>query len=96
MASYRLTQRAEGDLLEIYVFGIERFGLAQAERYHQDMELCFGLLAENPRMGREAPQIALGVRRHEHGSHVILYEETDSAVLILAIVHSRSMRRLNV
>lgn len=96
MSSYALSKRAEADLLEIYIYGIETFGEAQAERYHQDMTACFELLATQPKMGREAKSIALGVRRHEHASHVILYEESGDGVLILALVHGRSVKRLKL
>ncbi len=58
------------------------------------MEACFQLLADNPRLGREAKAIAPGVRRHEHGSHVILYEESGTGVLILAVLHQKSVIRL--
>ena len=37
-----------------------------------------------------------GVRRHEHASHVILYESVGTGVLILALVHRRSVRRLTL
>jgi len=47
-------------------------------------------------MGRSAAGIAPGVRRHEHGSHVILYREVDGGVLILALVHGRSVRGLEL
>ena len=45
-------------------------------------------------MGRKADAIRPGVHRHEHASHVILYEVVTGGVLILAIIHGRSMRRL--
>lgn len=96
MSSFRLSQRADSDLLDIFVYGIEQFGEAQAERYQIDMTRCFGLLADNPRMGRPADSIAPGVRRHEHASHVILYEEDADGVLILAVVHGRNVRHLKV
>jgi len=92
--SFRLTRRAEQDLYDIFLYGYERFGIAQADRYASDMEACFQLLANNPRLGREAKAIAPGVRRHEHGSHVILYEESDAGVLILAVLHKKSVIRL--
>ncbi|MCE7030379.1 type II toxin-antitoxin system RelE/ParE family toxin [Jiella avicenniae] len=56
----------------------------------------FALLARNPRLGRPAEAIAPGVRRHEYRSHVILYEEMPDGVLILAVVHGRSVRRLSL
>lgn len=96
MSSYRLTERAEADVFDIFLFGFEQFGRMQASRYRDELAACFQLLAENPRMGRPAESIAPGVRRHEHGSHVILYEIADDGVLILAVVHGRSVRRLKL
>lgn len=46
-------------------------------------------------MGRKAEAIAPGVRRHEHGSHVILYEEQSDGIDILAVIHGRSVRGLS-
>jgi len=47
-------------------------------------------------MGRSAGNIAPGVRRHEHGSHVILYRQVDGGILILAVVYGRSVRGLEL
>lgn len=96
MNSYRLTKRAETELLDIFLYGIEQFGLAQARLYSDDMARCFQLLADTPLMGRPALAIADGVRRHEHKSHVILYEIDGSDIVILAVIHGRSVRRLKL
>jgi len=95
-AGFRLSDRAKAEILKIYVDGIGLFGPNQADRYLDSLEDCFSLLADNPRMGRSAAGIAPGVRRHEHGSHVILYREVDGGVLILALVHGRSVRGLEI
>ena len=96
MNSYRLTERAEADVFDIFLYGIEQFGTYQARLYKQDMEHCFQLLADAPYMGRPATNIAEGVRRHEHKSHVILYELAEDGILILAVIHARSLRRLKL
>lgn len=96
MTDYSLTDRAEADLFDIAVYGYQQFGIRQAEAYAAAMEHVFQLLAENPRMGRQADTIRPRVRRHEHGSHVILYEEAPHGVLILAIVHGRSVERFSL
>jgi toxin ParE1/3/4 len=96
MSEYALTKRAEDDLFHIFLFGYEQFGARQAETYATELEHTFQLLADNPRMGREAETIAPGVRRHEHGSHVILYEISSDGVLILALVHASSVKRLTL
>lgn len=94
MNEYRLTRDADTDLLELFLYGFETFGLARAEDYRDSMIRCFGLLADNPKLGRRADEFAPGGRRHEHARHVIFYDEQPYGVLIIAIVHERSMRRL--
>lgn len=96
MADYTLTERAEAELFEIAVYGYRHFGIRQAEAYAGALDNAFQLLAVNPRMGRAADVIGVGVRRHECGSHVILYEPVPDGVLILAVVHSKSVRRLKL
>lgn len=41
MNSYRLSLRAEDDLLHLFLDGIEMFGLAQTRRYKAELEQCF-------------------------------------------------------
>ena len=94
MAEYQLTNDASDDLLKIFLYGFETFGEAQAEDYREDMRRCFQRLADNPRLGRKADEVAPGARRHEHGRHVIFYDEQPYGVLILAIIHERSIRHL--
>ncbi|MEH6691814.1 MULTISPECIES: type II toxin-antitoxin system RelE/ParE family toxin [Pseudorhizobium] len=94
MPEFRLTQQADRDLLDIFIYGLEVFGIRQAEHYGDDLHSCFQLLADNPRMGRLAPALGEQVRRHEHHSHVILYEEASFGILILAIIHSRVVQRM--
>ena len=96
MSSYRTSARADADLLELYLYGVENFGRVRAVEYVEGLHGCFELLGQNPRMGRKADVIAAGVRRIEHRSHVVLYEEDADGVLILAIVHGRSVRRLKL
>jgi toxin ParE1/3/4 len=96
MSRYVLTRRAEADIIDILTYSIESFGQRKALDYQSSLENCFELLAENPLMGRAAPQIDSKVRRHEHGSHIILYEHADVGVIILALVHKRNVRKLRI
>lgn len=82
-------------MLDIYLVGIEMFGARQALRYQEDLDRCFQLLADHPGMGRYAGNTREGVRRHEHASHVIFYEEIDGDVLILAVAHAHQLRGLS-
>lgn len=94
MGSYKLTDDAEADLLDVFLYGFETFGAAAAAAYKANLAHCFQLMADNPGMGRLAADLGPGIRRHEHAQHVIFYEEEPGGVLILGIVHGRSIRKL--
>jgi toxin ParE1/3/4 len=96
MAEFVLARRARAELIEIFEYGLDQFGERQARGYAAELEHVFQLLADTPEMGRPAEIIRPGVRRHEHQSHVILYEIIQSGVRILAVVHNRSVRRLTL
>ena len=49
--AYRLTGRAEQDIIEIYLEGLSRFGEQQADRYHQELTSLFERIALNPQNG---------------------------------------------
>jgi len=96
MASYRVSKRANDHLIDIYVYGSEQFGETRAIAYQESLEACFAMLARHPKAGRTSPTVRPGVRRHEHGSHVILYRENADHVLIIAVLHGRSIRGLKL
>ena len=89
MIEYRLSQRAAADLDGIAEYTIHRFGLKQARRYRDDLENCFLNLAKYPSMGQRVEQLARGLRRFEHGSHLIFYKTLGEGVLIVRVLHYR-------
>ena len=96
MSSYRLTPRAADEIIDIEIYSIAQFGSRQAERYKHGLVACFELLTAQPMLGRIARNIGPDIRRHEHGSHVIFYRIDEEGILILAVVHERSMPDLEV
>jgi toxin ParE1/3/4 len=51
VADFRLSERAEQDLIQIYDYTEETFGPYQADAYHSGLEHTFGLLADFPVLG---------------------------------------------
>ena len=96
MKRYGLSKRATDDLYEIFLYGYEQFGVAQAEAYAERLHHLFELLADSPHMGRAAFMVGAGVHRHEHGAHIVLYRPSRDGVLILRIVHKSSVLRLKL
>ena len=92
----KLAQKAEDDLLAIFLQGIERFGPVQAEAYLRDLDHVFDLLGAHPELGRVRTEITPPVRVHPHRAHIIIYE-TDGVdgVIILRVRHAAEDWRAN-
>ncbi|PIQ97461.1 MAG: hypothetical protein COV67_04065 [Nitrospinae bacterium CG11_big_fil_rev_8_21_14_0_20_56_8] len=65
MADYRLSNKADEDLTEIYTFSYQRFGEAGADAYLLSLEERFLALANQPHLGRKADHIRKGYFRYE-------------------------------
>ncbi|MES2444611.1 MAG: type II toxin-antitoxin system RelE/ParE family toxin [Pseudomonadota bacterium] len=87
--TYRLSRKAEDDIVAIYVTGVREFGFDQAERYHAALAQIFEFLAENPRGARERTELDPPVRAHRYKAHLIIYRLDGSDILILRVRHGR-------
>jgi toxin ParE1/3/4 len=91
MAAYRLSRRAEADLLSIAEYTLRTWDEEQAARYIDELEACCWRLADNPALGRRCDGVRPGLRRLEHGRHVVFYREEDGEVLISRFLHQRML-----
>jgi toxin ParE1/3/4 len=87
--TWRLSRKADLDVLSIYLEGARQFGPAQADRYHNGLEALFDLLAQFPRAAHERDQTEPPVRIHPYRSHVIVYRVLDDDILIIRVRHGR-------
>lgn len=65
--SYRLSRKAEEDILQIYLAGVGEFGVRQAERYHEGLERAFIFLSNFPRAAPERLELNPPSRVHLEG-----------------------------
>jgi toxin ParE1/3/4 len=86
---FRLSRKAEDDIIEVYLAGARDFGVEQAERYHAGLREMFAFLAEHPRAARERTEIVPPVRIHPYKAHVIVYVIEEEDVLFLRVRHGR-------
>jgi len=91
MAEFRLSRRAEADLLSIGEYTIREWGISQAARYLNELETCCQMLASNPTLGRPCDYVRPGLRRHEHGRHVLFYRQEKNGILASRILHQRML-----
>lgn len=91
MSAFRFSRRAEGDLRSIADYSLRTWGKTQAARYLNELELCCHTLARNPALGRLCNEVRPGLRRMEHGKHVVFYRQEPGGILISRILHQRML-----
>ena len=91
MALFRLSQRAEADLLGIGAYTLENWGEDQTVRYLEAIEDCCRTLANNPGLGRNCDDVRRGLRRMESGKHVVFYRADEGGIPVSRILHQRML-----
>lgn len=88
--AYKLSVKAQEDIVLAYREGVRLFGVEQAEKYYAGLERVFQFLSGTPKAARERTEITPPVRVYPYQSHIIVYLIDDkNDVLILRIRHGR-------
>jgi toxin ParE1/3/4 len=82
----RRTAQARVDLIEIWLYLGER-SPAAADRVLDAIERLFRMLALQPLIGRERPELSPGIRSFVVMSWVVFYRAQPGAVEIVRVVH---------
>lgn len=86
MANYQLSNEAKADLIRIHQYGIEKFGLRQADICFDSFFEHFELIAKRPFSFESVDYIKKGYRRCVCGSDSIFFRISNDVVEIMAIV----------
>jgi toxin ParE1/3/4 len=89
VSSFGLSPRARRDLDEIWRETVDRWGVAQAERYVRQIQASIELVAENPSIARTCDEIRAGYRRFPSGSHMLFLRLGPEGIEIVRILHGR-------
>jgi toxin ParE1/3/4 len=89
MAKFELSQAADSDLNEIYIYSYREFGEVTADAYLLSLDQCFQNLAEFPGLGRSIGHIRSGYFRFPHASHVVFFVEISDGIRIIRVLHQR-------
>ena len=90
MGVYKLSEESKLDISDIYEYGIEKFGLNQAQDYVLGLHDLFQTLADNINIGRDASELFPSLKRFVYKSHMIFYLHSDSGIFIVRAL-SQSM-----
>ena len=77
--------------MDIAAYTVQEWGEDQAIRYIDGLESCCEQLANTPKLGRPCSSIRPGLRRIEHGRHVVFYRVEPDGVLVSRILHQRML-----
>lgn len=94
MAKYRLTNTAKQDLIRIHHFGVQKFGIQQADEYFESFFRHFDIIAERPLAFEAVDFIKPGYRRCICGVDSIFYRIEDQTVEIIAIVGRQDLSQI--
>jgi toxin ParE1/3/4 len=96
MAKYRLSVEAKNDLIRIHHYGVEKFGMVQADKYFISFFDQVDIIAHRPFSFESVDYIIIGYRRCVCGTDSIYYRinDIDGIVEIMAIVGRQDLNNI--
>ncbi len=94
MADYRLSNAAKEDLICIHHYGVEKFGILQADKYFDSFFDYFEIIAQRPYSFESVDYIKEGYRRCPCGFDTIYYRIANGMVDIMAITGMQDLKNL--
>lgn len=91
MGTYKLSDAAEDDLIDIHQYGTRQWGPGQADRYFWQLIAHFDTLAAEPLLYTAVDHIRPGYRRSVCGKHSIYYRVNGEIVEIMAIIRMQEI-----
>ena len=94
MANYRLSNQAKEDLIRIHHYGVEKFGMAQADKYFDSFFKYFDIINQRPFSFESVDYIKKGYRRCVCGSDSIYFRINKGTVEIMAIIGRQDLSNI--
>ena len=94
MAKYRLSNEAKEDLIRIHHYGVEKFGVTQADKYFDSFFEYFEIIAQRPFSFESVDYIKTGFRCCVCGSDSIFYKINNGVVEIMAIIGRQDLNNI--
>ncbi len=94
MAKYRLSNTAKEDLIRIHHYGVEKFGMVQADKYFDSFFNYFELIAQRPFSFESVDHVKKGYRRCVCGADTIYFKINNETVEIMTIVGRQDINKI--
>ena len=89
MIEIRKRPRAEADFIEIWARTSERWGLAKADAYVEEIARAIEVLADYPKLGADCGWLRKGYRRLSVNHHHVYYTVADRHIEIIRVLFER-------
>ncbi|MFT5877802.1 MAG: toxin ParE1/3/4 [Dokdonia sp.] len=94
MAKYKLTNEAKNDLIRIHHYGVNKFGMTQADKYFNSFFQSFDSIAQRPFSYESVDFIKPGFRRCVSGSDSIYFKVNGDTVEIISIIGRQDLNNI--
>ncbi len=94
MANYKLSNVAKDDLIRIHRYGVDKFGMTQANKYFDTFFEYFDTIAEAPLSFESVDYIKTGYRRCVCGADSIYFKVNSNIVEIMAIIGRQDLKNI--
>jgi toxin ParE1/3/4 len=84
-----VSREAEADIDQITEYTTKAWGSLQTDRYLDQLEDSFQILAEHPFIGRSCEELQSGLRRYESGRHVVFYRVLRDGIRVVRVLHQQ-------
>ena len=86
MLKIRKQVKAEEDLINIWTYSFEQWGIAQADGYIDRLDNAIKIIAANPDIGIDCSNVRQGYRQFHIKEHDIFYRYTLDTVFIIRVL----------
>ena len=94
MANYRISESPKNDLIRIHQYGVEKFGMVQADKFFYSFFDCFESIAQRPFSFESVDYIKKGYRRCVCGADSIYYRINGEVAEIMAIIGRQDLNNI--
>ncbi|WP_204345575.1 type II toxin-antitoxin system RelE/ParE family toxin [Psychroserpens algicola] len=91
MAEFRISNTAKEDLIRIHHYGVNTFGITQADKYYNSFFDYFKIIAQRPFSFESVDYIKKGYRRCVCGSDSIFFKINGEIIEIMTIIGKQDL-----
>ncbi|KPQ28382.1 MAG: hypothetical protein HLUCCX14_11320 [Marinobacter excellens HL-55] len=87
MLKLSVTPKAESDLIGIWVYTCEEWGVDQADKYLDQLDEGMKQLINHPSLGADYTHVFPGYRRLQVEHHAVFYQVLEPEVVVVRVLH---------